>query len=68
MRDGVLHRKNIVHHNVVCLRPQVSIGFHIDQLRRDAEIITGLAHTPFKYMLDVELCRYGFDIGIGTLK
>ena len=66
-RDGrgdlVLDGEHVAHLSVVALGPQVVAVGHLDQLRRDAQSVPGLAHAALEHRVDVELRRYFIDRG-----
>ncbi len=54
-RDLVLDGENVCDVTVVTLGPEVVVRTGIDELRRDAESVTGLANAPFQYIPNPEI-------------
>src|SRR4030095_10092155 len=54
----VLQFKEIANLSVVALRPDMTIGLRIDQLRANSNPITGSAHATFQDIADTELAPH----------
>ena len=64
----VLHRENVIERPVIGLRPQVRAVGGADQLRGNAQLVAGLAHTAFQHMGDVQLLRDLSDLDVLALE
>ena len=53
--DLILDGEHVRHLAVVALRPEVIAVGRAYELRRDADPVAGLAHTPFQDVLHIEL-------------
>ena len=53
--DLVLYREDVGEIAIVPLRPDVIPGLGLDELRGDADTITGLAHAAFEHIAHAEL-------------
>ena len=51
--DFVLDGKDVGHGAVISLRPDMGVGGNVDELRRDAKPVAGLADAAFQQVGDV---------------
>ncbi len=64
----VLHDEDVVERAVIRLRPEVVAVRRLDQLRRDADLVAGLAHAALQDVRDVELLRHFLDVDLLALE
>ena len=55
VRYFFLNSKDILQFAVVAVGPKMAIGFYIDELRCDTNLVTGLANAAFKNVVDFKL-------------
>ena len=67
-RNVVLHDEDVVERAVIRLRPEVVAVRRLDQLRRDADLVAGLAHAALQDVRDVELLRHFLDVDLLALE
>ena len=57
---GVLERQRVTQLTLITLRPEVPVRGAFDQLRRDADLVSGTQHRAFDDRIHVQLAR---DVG-----